>query len=190
MTAQLTMEQPYTRIFLSILSCCIRPPPTHSLFNPRLLISASTLSYMSAEGILKQKHYHHALGFSNTKNQLCILAYCTNQAQGLYWGDIYDIGLLGCSSMDWVQGSRPVQNDQGLTIPSLLHRHSLGSSHNLPPPQTSGEAKGTFLAPCSLVSWSRLQTLHPKKFNRHQCDLSTIMWTLNLSIKYLISKKL
>ena len=32
---------------------------------------------------------------------------------------------------------------------SLLRRRSLGSSRNLPPPRTSAEAKGTFLALCS-----------------------------------------
>ena len=36
---------------------------------------------------------------------------------------------------------------------SLPRRHSLSFSHNLPPPQTSAEAKGTFLAFCLLMSW-------------------------------------
>ena len=35
---------------------------------------------------------------------------------------------------------------------SLLRRHSLGSSRNLPPPRTSAEVKGTYLALCLLAS--------------------------------------
>ena len=46
----------------------------------------------------------------------------------------------------------PAKIKQGGHFGRLFHRHSLGSSHNLPPPLKSAEAKGTFLALCLLVS--------------------------------------
>ena len=46
-------------------------------------------------------------------------------------------------------------------ITSLLPRHSLGSSFNLPLPRTSAEAKGTFFPLRLRASRSKLQSLDP-----------------------------
>ena len=50
---------------------------------------------------------------------------------------------------------------------SLLCRHSLGSSRNLPPPRTSTEAKGTSLIFCLLASRPQLRTLPQRSPGDH-----------------------
>ena len=60
-----------------------------------------------------------------------------------------------------------VQTRTNPLIVSPLRRHFLGSSRNLPPPRTSAEAKGTFLALCLLVSQSKLRTLPQRSAGDH-----------------------
>ena len=77
-----------------------------------------------------------------------------------------------------------------LLVTSLLYSHSLGLLRSLPPPGTSAEGKGTFLALCLLVSRSRLQTLPQRSAGDHMKSTlepigTSLLWNKKLIINWI-----